>query len=107
VTLKKSLFEFLGLKRNILVLLGGMLLTSTGERLWLGFAPKYLETLGGSIFLIGVYDALQTFLGAIYAYPGAWLWKIGPEFNFYGAALCGALGTIWFYFSNRKTATSL
>lgn len=25
------------------------------------------------VFLIGLFDALQTILGAIYAYPGAWL----------------------------------
>ena len=57
------------------------MLTGTGERLWLGFAPKYLERLGDAaglaaasvIFIIGVFDALQTFLGAIYAYPGGWL----------------------------------
>ncbi len=38
--------DFLGLKRNILVLLGALVFALTGERLWLGFAPKYLETLG-------------------------------------------------------------
>jgi MFS family permease len=48
-------------------------LAGTGEKLWLGFAPKYIETLGGSILIIGLFDALQTFLGAIYAYPGGWL----------------------------------
>lgn len=67
----KKIAEFLGLKRNIIVLLGAITFASTGERLWLGFAPKYLETLGGSVLLIGVFDALQTILGALYAYPGA------------------------------------
>jgi MFS family permease len=28
---------------------------------------------------------------------GAWLWWIGPRANFIGAAVCGALGTIWFW----------
>src|SRR5436190_9607839 len=45
----------------------------TGERLWIGFVPKYLETLGAGVFIIGLFDALQTLLGAIYAYPGGWL----------------------------------
>ncbi len=44
-----------------------------GEKLWLGFAPKYLETLGAGAFIIGLFDALQTFLGAVYAYPGGWM----------------------------------
>src|SRR5437660_793816 len=61
------------LVRNIVVLLGAIIIALTGERLWLGFASKYLETLGAGVFLIGLFDALQTMLGAIYAYPGAWL----------------------------------
>jgi MFS family permease len=65
--------EFLALRRNTSLLLIVLLLAGTGEKLWLGFAPKYIETLGGSILIIGLFDALQTFLGAIYAYPGGWL----------------------------------
>jgi MFS family permease len=65
--------EFLALRRNTSLLLIALLLAGTGEKLWLGFAPEYIETLGGSILIIGLFDALQTFLGAIYAYPGGWL----------------------------------
>jgi len=65
--------EFLALRRNTSLLLVALVLAGTGEKLWLGFAPKYIETLGGSILIIGLFDALQTFLGAIYAYPGGWL----------------------------------
>ncbi len=68
-----QLSEFLALRRNTSLLLVALVLAGTGEKLWLGFAPKYIETLGGSIFIIGLFDALQTFLGAIYAYPGGWL----------------------------------
>ncbi|HUZ08149.1 MAG TPA: MFS transporter [Candidatus Paceibacterota bacterium] len=69
----KKISEFLALRRNTSLLLVALLLAGTGEKLWLGFAPKYIETLGGGIFIIGLFDALQTFLGAIYAYPGGWL----------------------------------
>jgi MFS family permease len=65
--------EFLALRRNTALLLVALVLAGTGERLWLGFAPKYLETLGAGILIIGLFDALQTFLGAVYAYPGGWL----------------------------------
>ena len=65
--------EFLALRRNTSLLLVALVLAGTGEKLWLGFAPKYIETLGGGILIIGLFDALQTFLGAIYAYPGGWL----------------------------------
>ncbi len=64
---------FLGLRRNTVLLLAALVLAGTGERLWLGFAPKYLEILGAGVFVIGLFDALQTLLGAVYAYPGGWL----------------------------------
>src|SRR5258705_5079880 len=65
-----NLAEFLALRRNTVLLLVALVLAGTGEKLWLGFAPKYLETLGAGVFIIGLFDALQTFLGAVYAYPG-------------------------------------
>ena len=69
----RNITEFLALRRNTSLLLVALVLAGTGEKLWLGFAPKYIETLGGGILIIGGFDALQTFLGAIYAYPGGWL----------------------------------
>lgn len=69
----ENIAEFLALRRNTALLLVALVLAGTGEKLWLGFAPKYLEALGAGIFIIGLFDALQTFLGAVYAYPGGWL----------------------------------
>src|SRR5437867_10145970 len=69
----QKIAEFLALKRNTALLLVTLVLAGTGEKLWLGFAPKYLETLGAGVFIIGLFDALQTLLGAVYAYPGGWL----------------------------------
>ncbi len=69
----RRLVEFLALRRNTALLLVALVLAGTGEKLWLGFAPKYLETLGAGVFVIGLFDALQTLLGAIYAYPGGWM----------------------------------
>lgn len=68
-----SIADFLALRRNTSLLLVSLVLAGTAERLWLGFAPKYLETLGAGILVIGLFDALQTLLGAVYAYPGGWL----------------------------------
>src|SRR3977135_740410 len=65
--------RFLALKRNTVLLLGALVLALTGERLWLNFVPKYLEALGAGVFIIGLFDALQTLLGAVYAWPGGWL----------------------------------
>lgn len=69
----QNISEFLALRRNTSLLLVALVLAGTGEKLWLGFAPKYIQTLGGGIWVIGIYDALQTLLGAVYAYPGGWL----------------------------------
>ncbi len=73
VTAFRAIADFLALRRNPALLLGALVVAGTGERLWLGFAPKYIETLGGGILVIGLFDALQTLLGAVYAYPGGWL----------------------------------
>jgi MFS family permease len=62
--------EFFALKRNLVILLIAILLIGAGEELWMRFVPKYLETLGASALVIGLYDAVRTLLGAIYAYPG-------------------------------------
>ena len=62
--------DFFGLKHNLVVLLVAILVIGAGEELWMRFVPKYLQTLGATVFVIGLYDALRTLLGAIYAYPG-------------------------------------
>ncbi len=68
----RSIADFLALRRNTVLLLVALVLAGTGERLWLGFAPKYLETLGASVLIIGLFDALQTLLGAVYALTLLW-----------------------------------
>lgn len=62
--------DFFGLKRNLVILLLAILVIGAGEELWMRFVPKFLQALSASVFIIGLYDALRTLLGAIYAYPG-------------------------------------
>jgi len=66
----RRLADFFGLKRNLVVLLVAIFVIGAGEELWMRFVPKYLQALGAGVFVIGLYDALRTLLGAIYAYPG-------------------------------------
>jgi MFS family permease len=70
VSLARWLADFLGLKRNLVVLLVAIFVIGAGEELWMRFVPKYLQAVGATVFVIGFYDALRTLLGAIYAYPG-------------------------------------
>jgi MFS family permease len=64
------LTDALGLKRNLVLLLVAIVLIGSGEEMWMRFVPKYLQALGAGVFIIGLFDALKTFLGAVYAWPG-------------------------------------
>ncbi len=66
----RRLANFFGLKRNLVILLIAIFVIGAGEELWMRFVPKYLQAVGATVFVIGLYDALRTLLGAIYAYPG-------------------------------------
>jgi MFS family permease len=67
---RSKLADFFGLKRNLVILLIAIFVIGAGEELWMRFVPKYLQALSATVFVIGLYDALRTLLGAIYAYPG-------------------------------------
>src|SRR5947209_12643265 len=62
--------SFFGLKRNLVILLLAIFVIGTGEELWMRFVPKYLKDLGATVLVIGLFDAIRTLLGAVYAYPG-------------------------------------
>jgi MFS family permease len=66
----RSVADFFGLKRNLVILLLAILVIGTGEELWMRFVPKFLQALSAGVFVIGLYDAIRTLLGAVYAYPG-------------------------------------
>ncbi len=70
MTRRRSLAEFFGLRRNLVILLIAIFAIGAGEELWIRFIPKYLQALGATVFIIGTFDALRTLLGAVYAYPG-------------------------------------
>lgn len=65
--------EFLGLKRNVVLLLGLIILMLTGEKTWERFVPKYLEGIEASIIIIGGFGFLQNFLGAFWSLPGGYI----------------------------------
>jgi MFS family permease len=64
---------WLGLERNILVMLGSILILGMGEELWTRFVPKYLEHLGATAWIVALYGTLKDFLDAVYQYPGGWI----------------------------------
>ena len=58
---------------SVLAMLGMVLLVGMGERLAERFLPLYLGALGAGAIAIGNLNALNNFLGGLYAYPGGWL----------------------------------
>jgi MFS family permease len=62
--------DFLGLRRNVVVLSLAIFCVGLGEELWARFLPKYLEALGASVLAIGAFGTLQDLLEGLYPYPG-------------------------------------
>jgi len=65
-----SLREAFGLERNVVVMSIAVFLLGAGEELWKSFLPKYLEVLGASAAVIGLFGTTRDFLDAVYQYPG-------------------------------------
>lgn len=66
----RGIRDFFALERNIVVLLGAMLVLGMGGELWSRFVPKYLEALGASAVFIGTYGSIRRVVSALYQYPG-------------------------------------
>lgn len=45
----------------------------------------------------GAYYLIRDCVVTTGSFLGAWLWSISPQANFIGAAICGGLGTLWFW----------
>ncbi len=68
--LSQKLKRHLALEGNVVPLLILVILVLTGEKLWERFLPKYLETIGASVLIIGSLGFLQNLLGAAWALQG-------------------------------------
>jgi len=66
----KRIIEFLGLKKNILVLLSMVILVGLGEKMAERFLPLYLVALGGGAFSVGLLNGMDNLLSALYSFPG-------------------------------------
>lgn len=71
--LRARLTDFLSLEANVSIASAAVFLLGLGEELWKKFLPKYLEALGASTPVIGLFGTVEDFFDAIYQYPGGWL----------------------------------
>jgi MFS family permease len=87
--------DFFSLERNVTAASGAVFLLGFGEELWKKFLPKYLEALGASVPLIGLFGTAEDFLDAVYQYPGGWIadrfGRRNAFFLFLGLACIGYL----------------
>ncbi len=65
--------DFLSLELNVSIASAAVFLLGLGEELWKKFLPKYLESLGASTPVIGLFGTAENFFDALYQYPGGWL----------------------------------
>ncbi|MEK7252521.1 MAG: MFS transporter [Actinomycetota bacterium] len=73
VTRKSRIGSFLGLQRGTVGVLLVVVLVGSGEHLAERFLPIYLLAIGGGAILIGLLQAMDNLLSALYSYPGGYL----------------------------------
>ena len=72
----QKISDFLGLQRSTVGMLCMVILVGMGERMAERFLPIYLIALGAGPIVIGLLNALDNLLSAIYAFPGGYLFRI-------------------------------
>ena len=70
---RERVADYLSLERNVAIASAAVFLIGLGEELWKKFLPKYLEALGASTPIIGLFGTAEDFFDAVYQYPGGWL----------------------------------
>ncbi len=70
---RNKLIEYFSLERNVVFASAAVFILGLGEELWKKFLPKYLEALGATTPIIGLFGTAEHFFDAIYQYPGGWL----------------------------------
>lgn len=92
--------DYLSLERNVSIASASVFLLGLGEELWKKFLPKYLEALGASTPVIGLFGAAENFLDAVYQYPGGWIAdRLGRRRAFLIFILLAAAGYLIYLFS--------
>ena len=73
VSIREKVVDYLSLERNVAIASAAVFLLGFGEELWKKFLPKYLEALGASTPIIGLFGTAEDFFDAVYQYPGGWI----------------------------------
>src|SRR5688572_3129190 len=94
-TLRGKVVDYLSLERNVSIASAAVFILGLGDELWKKFLPKYLEALGATTVVIGLFGTAQDFFDAVYQYPGGWmavgLYYLVRSLSITPAALVGGL----------------
>ncbi|MGQ0760843.1 MAG: MFS transporter [Acidobacteriota bacterium] len=98
--LRARVSDYLGLERNVSLASAAIFILGLGEELWKKFLPKYLEALGASTPVIGLFGTAQDFFDALYQYPGGWLAdRVGRRRTFITLVTAASAGYLVYLFS--------
>jgi MFS family permease len=99
-TFGAKLADYLSLERNVSIASAAVFLIGLGEELWKKFLPKYLEALGASTPIIGLFGTAEDFFDAIYQYPGGWIAdRLGRRRAFLIFVALASAGYLVYYFA--------
>ena len=88
--------QFLSLRGDVFVLSVAMFAFSLGFQMTTRFLPRYLEVLGASALVIGLFSTFGNLISAVYPYPGGMVSdRIGSR---YALTLFGLASTLGFGF---------
>ena len=92
--------DYLALEHNITIASAAVFLIGFGEELWKRFLPKYLEALGATTPIIGLFGTAGDFFDACYQYPGGFVADhFGPRRAFLIFIALASLGYLIYLFS--------
>jgi len=99
--LSARLTDYLSLERNVSIASAAVFLLGLGEELWKKFLPKYLEALGASTPIIGLFGTAEDFFDAVYQYPGGWIAdRLGRRRAFLIFITLASAGYVVYYFAS-------
>ena len=99
--MSNKLADYLSLERNVTIASAAVFLLGLGEELWKKFLPKYLEALGASTPIIGLFGTAEDFFDAIYQYPGGWIEdRLGRRRAFLIFIAVASAGYLVYYFAS-------
>src|SRR5678815_5587454 len=98
---RATIADYLSLERNVSIASAAVFLLGLGEELWKKFLPKYLEALGASTPIIGLFGTAEDFFDAIYQYPGGWIAdRLGRRRAFLIFVTLASAGYAVYYFAS-------